>query len=408
MSQTIKVNFPELYKAQQEVIKSCLNSEDKYIILNGSRQVGKTLILSVAAVYWALKSPGQTIMIVSPTDSQVRKIQKQIIDLLHPILKLAVKSYKFQSGDAEIIFNKKSVILFRSAASEDSLRGNSVTHLLLDECAFIKEETWNKILAPTLTVRGKKVLFCSTPRGANFFKKLYMRGKSGEDKYRAFKITWQENPFANIEFIREQQAVLPKEIYEQEYEGEFIDSSGVFKYVKELSNLSKSNFNSQPCVIGIDIAFKKDFTVAVCLSTDGKMLDYIRFNNVDVSDMVEKLYQFIQKWQPVKTIMEENNQGLPVYQLLRSKGVYNFDAFNTNSKSKAEIINDLMAGFSKKEINLLNEDLIIGEFEAFTYSISKSGNVQFAAAYGHDDIVMATAFAWYAKKGQSVGRLVFM
>ena len=302
-NQKIKINFPQLYPAQQKVIKACLNKSDKYIVLNGSRQVGKTFILAITSVYWALQNKNQNLMVVSPTDSMVRKVYKDVINLLNNAISHIVKSKKTQAGDSQITFINGSTILFRSAASEDSLRGYSLTHLLLDEAAFVKEETWNTILAPTLTVRGKKVLFCSTPKGQNFFQKLYYKGLSNEDGYKSFQINWRDNPFADTEFIKGQKENLPDEIYNQEYEGKFIDSASVFKHVKELSILAKRNPPAE-CVIGIDIAFKRDYTVAVCYDINGNMLDYIRYNNIETQESVELLYQFIQKWKPMKTIFE--------------------------------------------------------------------------------------------------------
>ena len=162
------IQLPKPYEAQLEVIKTCFDNETYFIIVNGSRQVGKTLLSTLTALKWALDTQNQSVMIVSPTDAQSKKIYKQMIQMIEPILSI-VKTYKIQSGDCEIVFNNGSSILFRSALSENTLRGYSNTHLILDECAFIKEETWNTILAPTLTVRGKKCLFCSTPKGNNFF-----------------------------------------------------------------------------------------------------------------------------------------------------------------------------------------------------------------------------------------------
>ena len=170
----MNIVLPKPYKAQLDVFKACFDKETTYITLNGSRQVGKTVICTIAALKWALEQNDQCVMVVSPTDSQVKKLYKQIIQMTSPIISL-IKSYKIQSGDSEIIFRNGSTILFRSALSDNTLRGYSNTHLVLDETAFIKEETWNTILAPTLTVRGKKVLFASTPKGNNFFARLYDR-----------------------------------------------------------------------------------------------------------------------------------------------------------------------------------------------------------------------------------------
>lgn len=399
-----------MYTAQLEVVKTCLNKQDKYVILNGSRQVGKSFILSVLAIFYALEQKGQHIMVVSPTDSQVKKLYKQIIQMLSSAYSVVIKSNKIQSGDSEIIFKNNSVILFRSAASEDSLRGYSNTHLLLDECAFIKEDTWNTILAQTLTVRGKKAFFCSTPKGKNFFYKLYSRGISGTPSYKSFKITFHQNPYANQEFINQQMQILPSDIFAQEYLGEFVDATGVFKDIDVISILNKQPAPAygKQYSIGVDIAFKKDYTVAVCIDQDGNMVDYIRFNQTDTGVLLNNLKTFFNKWKARKIVIEENNQGIPVIDMLRREGITNINNFQTNPKSKNELINKFMAAINNKEVKLLNEEVIKEEFKAFTYNISPSGNVTFSASFGHDDIVMATAFAFQGLIENRVSKVVFM
>lgn len=385
------IQLPKPYQSQLEVLKACFDRETTYITLNGSRQVGKTVICTIASLKWALETPGQCVMVVSPTDSQVKKVYKQILLMLEPMM-FFIKSYKIQSGDSEIIFRNGSIILFRSALSDNTLRGYSNTHLILDECAFIKEETWNTILAPTLTVRGKKVLFCSTPKGNNFFARLYHKGLDMLKEYKSFKLTYHNNPYANLKFIREQEEILPDEVFRQEYLGEFIDSAGCFRNINEICILKPSQFTSnEQYYIGVDIAFKGDYTVAVCLNSKNEMMDYIRFNNTEIVSLTTKLKDFFNKWKPKKILIESNNQGLPVIQTLRSQGIQNINEFATTGVSKPLMINQLIAAVGKKEIKLLNEEIIKSEFNAFIATLSKTGNVKYAASYGHDDIVMAVA-----------------
>lgn len=387
----MEIILPKPYKAQLEVLKACFDKETTYITLNGSRQVGKTVLCTIASLKWALETPGQCVMVVSPTDSQVKKVYKQILLMLEPMM-FFIKSYKIQSGDSEIIFRNGSVILFRSALSDNTLRGYSNTHLILDECAFIKEETWNTILAPTLNVRGKKVLFCSTPKGNNFFARLYHKGLDMLKEYKSFKLTYHNNPFANLKFIKEQEEILPDEVFRQEYLGEFIDSAGCFRNINEICILKPSQFTSnEQYYIGVDIAFKGDYTVAICLNSKNEMVDYIRFNNTEIVSLTTKLKDFFNKWKAKKILIESNNQGLPVIQTLRSQGVQNINEFATTGVSKPLMINQLIAAVGKKEIKLINEEIIKSEFNAFVATLTKTGNVKYEASYGHDDIVMAVA-----------------
>jgi len=238
-------------------------------------------------------------------------------------------------------------------------------------------------------------LFCSTPKGNNFFARLYNKGLSGDDKdYKSFKLTYFNNPYANIKFINEQQLVLPDEIFRQEYLGEFIDSAGCFKNIKDVAILKPSQpISGEQYYIGVDIAFKKDYTVAICLNSKKEMVDMLRFNNTDIGYLTTELKKFFKKWNPKKINIESNNQGLPVIQQLQREGVMNINPFATTGTSKPDIINKLIACVGKKEIKLLNDEVLKGEFSAFTAELTPTGSVKFAAAFGHDDIVMATAIA---------------
>lgn len=388
------IQLPAPYKAQLPVLKACFDKDTTYITLNGSRQVGKTVICTIATLKWALETPGQCVMVVSPTDSQVKKVYKQILLMVEPMM-FFIKSCKIQSGDSEIIFRNGSIILFRSALSDNTLRGYSNTHLILDECAFIKEETWNTILAPTLTVRGKKVLFCSTPKCNNFFARLFHKGLEQIDKtYKSFKLTYHHNPYANVKFILDQQIILPDEVFRQEYLGEFIDSAGCFRNINEVCILKKAIYQTtEQYYIGVDIAFKGDYTVAICLNSKNEMVDYVRFNNTEIIHLTTTLKEFFNKWKPKKILIESNNQGLPVIQTLRSQGVQNLNEFATTGVSKPLMINQLIAAVGKKEIKLLNDEIIKSEFNAFVATITKTGSIKYAASYGHDDIVMSIAIA---------------
>lgn len=389
----MNIIFPKPYEAQLPVLRACFDKETTYITVNGSRQVGKTVICVMTALKWALSEPNQCVMIVSPTDGQVRKIYKQTLDMCTPLMPY-IKNFKSQSGDSEIVFHNGTSLLFRSALSDNTLRGYSNTHLILDECAFMKQDTWNTVLAPSLSVRGKKCLFCSTPKGNNFFARLYAKGLEEDKTYKSFKLTYHNNPFANLTFINEQQMILPDEIFRQEYLGEFIDAAGCFRNINDIAVLKRvPQVSGEQYFIGVDIAFKNDYTVAVCFNSKHEMVDYIRFNQTEIVTLTSNLKAFFNKWKAKKIYIESNNQGLPVIQTLQSQGINNITPFDTTKTSKPLIVNQLMAACGKGEVKFLNDEILISEFNAFTATITNTGSIKYAAAYGNDDIVMATAIA---------------
>jgi hypothetical protein len=343
-----------------------------------------------------LDKPNKLVYWVSPTSSQAQKVYKQMIKLVMkaPI----VKSHKGSQGDTEIVFKNDSVIKFRSAQQEDSLRGETVDYLIIDEAAFVKESVFQNILLPMLNVRGKKVLCVSSPAGKNWFYYHYQRGMGDEKLYRSFKFTSMDNPYSNQEIIDIARQNLPDVIFRQEYLGEFLDSTAIFENIEELGvmDLPGTPVANETYYMGIDIALKDDYSVISIMNKDGNVVDYERYNQISSPQLKENIIKCVDKWKPKKILIEENNQGLPIIDDLKIiHKVRNIEGFKTTSTSKPEIINNLINAFASKRIKVPNCPTYKKELEMFTMTISANGNPKYSAPSGfHDDIVMSLAITW--------------
>ena len=81
------------------------------------------------------------------------------------------------------------------------------------------------ILKPTILVKGKKVLFISTPNGKNFLFELHLRGIDIDQKnYISLRGTSYDTPFIDKSEVEEAKRALPEDIFKQEILGEFIDN----------------------------------------------------------------------------------------------------------------------------------------------------------------------------------------
>jgi len=384
------------YNKQIPIHKACNDTTTFFITVDAGRQSGKTALSEQQAIYWALNKPDMLVYWVSPTQSQVGKVYKQTLEMI--IQTPVIKSYKGGMGDTEIIFTNGSQIKFRSAAQEDSLRGETIDYLIVDEGAFVKEAVFNEILLPMLNVRGKKCLVISTPKGKNWFFNQYQRGLTGEQDYKSFKFTSMDNPYASkivIDIAREN---LPSTLFAQEYLGEFIDSSAIFENIQELACLDRLNrpLPNQSYWMGIDIALKDDYTVITLIDKDNNVVCYERFNQVTAPQLKQRVIDAVKLWNPKKIMIEENNQGLPIIDDLRHiHKISNIVGFKTTSTSKQEIINNLINAFSSKKLRVPKDDIYKSELETFTMTISPTGQPRFAAANGfHDDIPMSLAITW--------------
>lgn len=383
---------------QLAVHEACNNPDLFFISVNAGRQSGKTALSQQQALKWALDDPNIIVYWVSPTAAQADKVYKQILKMIdgQPFM----TSSKGSQGDTEILFYNGSKIQFRSAAQEDSLRGETIEYLVIDEAAFQKESVFFEILLPMLNVRGRKVLIVSTPKGKNWFFNMVQKGNT-DPKYKSFLFTSYDNPYASIDVINLAKESMPSVLFAQEYLGEFVDNSAIFENLKELCILDVKDKpeSNQHYYMGVDIALKDDYTVITVIDKDDNVIWYDRFNQCTAPQLKQRILEARNKWSPKKIMIEENNQGLPIIDDLRIEHkVNNIVGFKTTATSKPEIINNLINAFASKKIRVPNDPIYISELETFTMTISPTGKPKFAAAHGfHDDIPMSLAITWECK-----------
>lgn len=387
MEKTIQLFSP--HKRQRLVINSIEDGDIFFITCVIGRQWGKSLLGMNIAVKWALENPKSIIFWVSPVDTQAHKIYKQILEAIYPTGQ--IKSKKGGKGDTEIIFKNKSKILFRSAASEDSLRGESVDYMILDEGAFIKKDTIDTILLPMLNVRGRKCLVLTTPKGKNWVYDWFLRGQDPSDKKAiSYRFPTTDSPFANGDLIEYFRKSMSTKRFEQEFLADFVDNAGVFNNINDVMVLDRLTqpIPGENYYAGIDIGLINDASVLCILDKNGNLVNYYRFDKVESPDLIQEIINLNNIWKFKMIYIENNNQGLTIYQDLRRK-IKNIKDINTNTKTKPEMINKLIHAFNMKEIEVLIDDLLRIELEAYIFK-QKDGKITFGADNGfHDDIIMA-------------------
>jgi len=383
----ITIQLFKPHKKQSEIINYLLDPDIFTITIVAGRQGGKTALMMNIAIYWAMEDKGCTIYWVSPTDGQAHKVYKSILGALdHQV----VKSNKGSGGDTEIIFVNGSRILFRSAASEDNLRGETVNYMILDESAFIKESTINTILLPMLSTSGKKVVVATTPKGKNWVYDWYVKGFT-DKKSKSFRFTSLDSPYHQPHIIDIFKETMSEKQFQQEVMAEFVDKASVFANLDEIICLSPTQPQSK-CYAGIDIGLVGDASVLSIIDSNGNMIGYERWERVEAPDLINKIIEVNNKWKFDKIMIENNNQGLGIYQDLKRK-INNIVDINTNTKTKPQMIERMIHLFNMKQIKVLNDPLIKLELEGFIF-INSNGNVKYEASNGlHDDIVMSMAIA---------------
>ena len=125
-----------------------------------------------------------------------------------------------------LTFPTKGTVQVRSADDPQSLRGEGLDLVVLDECAYTKEAAWTEALRPALSDRKGAALFISTPHGINWFRDLWLRGNSGDfDDWKSWTFKTRDNPYIDPDEIEAARATLLSRIFRQEYEADFLEDN---------------------------------------------------------------------------------------------------------------------------------------------------------------------------------------
>lgn len=389
-----------LFKKQEEIVKTIIESKHRFVTLCASRQFSKTTILEQVLLYHAINEKSVSLYI-TPTYALSRiimnKLYKELVD--SKIIKT------FNKSEFTMELSNDSIIYFRSSTNPDSIRGLSVNYCYIDEAAFQSDELF-QITRPALAVLGKQTLCASTPRGKRgFFYTNYQQGLIGNQNYLSLFGIYTDNPFYNRDEVEDAKKTLPENIFKQEYLAEFLDDGGsVFRNVLNCSIIQsfKGFQNEGPYSIGVDLGRQQDFTVVTVLNKNNEVVEIYRRNQQDWTTIIQHINNVIRRYPGASILCETNGIGDVVFELL-TKSNPNIRPFLTTNESKNEIIEELILAFETNKISIPTERLfpiLHNELNTYTFQYSpKTRRILYSAMSGfHDDTIMSLAIALKVKQ----------
>jgi len=332
-----KVLLPTLHSGQLGVA----SSSARFKVLVAGRRWGKTRLGVWLCIAKAMQ--GKKTWWVAPTYSMANEGWKEIRTL--------GKDYgvTIKEGDKTLYTPTGGYVTVRTADNPDRLRGAGLDFIVLDECAYIKEATWKEVLRPTLTERQGGALFISTPKGYNWFQRLYDEAENQED-WERWQLSTYTNPFVPHEELEIAKQEVGSFLFSQEYLAEFVEAKGglihpeYFRYYKESSIVDYNEegneeeygtlvFNDKTIrqddlqiITTVDLATSTkesaDYTV-VCtigLSKDNEIfvLDITR-RRIEAPKIIELLENIYEKYRPSIIGVERAGYQLAFIQILRTQ-----------------------------------------------------------------------------------------
>ena len=348
----------------------------------------------------ALKKKNGTFWWVAPTYGLSNKGWKVLLrdvsrDAFDKIIYSYPKTVRLVSG---------STIEFLSAHDPDSIIGEGLDGLVLDECARVSEPAWTNSLRPTLTDKLGWALRISTPIGLNWWYKEHVKGKGvfvpTKKKLIRYRESWSfptsANPYIDKQEILNAKDDLPADVFRQEYLAEFLsDASSVFRNInKVIAGDFKGAERGVMYYLGVDLAKKRDFTVLTVLDEHNHLCYFDRFNKIDYTFQKKMIVDLAKRYNDAIVNIDSTGVGEPIFDDLsyeiRLKG-YNF-----TNQSKQDLIQNLILAFEKQIITLPDVPVLLEELRMFGYQLTASGKVKYSAPDGfHDDCVISLALAFW-------------
>lgn len=377
-------------------------SSARFVALNCGRRWGKTWFGATKVIVAALRKPGGTFWLVSPSYSQV-EIMWRMVEKLLP------KKYIKQTylGKMCIELKNGATIWAKSSEKYDNLRGEGLDGVVMDEAAMMHPDAWFKVIRPALMDKMGWALFCTTPRGKNWYHKLYKKGVKGDAKYRAnwesFTFSSYDNPYLERSELEEITEDLSELEYEQEILAIFLSDGGtVFKNLDSCtrSHILGEYVPGRVYTMGVDLGRHQDFTVITVGDTFTKEVVYFeRFNKTAWAYVRSRIKSAFLAYGKPPVFLDTTGIGDAIQEDLEKDGV-TIVSYKFTLESKKELVKRLSIAFHNCDIFIPNNPVLREELESFTYTQTDAGNIKYAAPKGYfDDCVCSLMLCNYGMNG---------
>lgn len=386
---TIDARLPAFHSRQREIAVS----DARFKVAACGRRFGKTRLGAALCIMTAAQR-GRAWWI-APT-YKVSEVGWRLIRRLAE----QIPGADIKRGDRMILLPNGGEVQVRSADDPNSLRGEGLDFVVFDECAFVQEEAWTEAIRPALSDRKGRAMFISTPKGHNWFWRLWQRCIDvHDDEWHGWQLPTSDNPYIDAAEIEAARRGLPERIFNQEYLAQFLDDAGgVFRHVMDAATAEPQdgNHHGHEYTFGIDWGRSSDFTaIAVLDVTSSSLVALDRFNQIDYSTQIGRLTALYERFRPRVIVAEANSMGQPLIEQLTAAGMP-VVPFTTTNASKQIAVDALALAFERGTLRILPDPVLIAELQAYEAERLPSGLTRYSAPDGmHDDTVMALMLAWH-------------
>lgn len=280
-----------LYPFQEKVLSLQQNGE--YLIINKSRQLGISTLVSAYALWLMIFNRDKNILVIA-TKQETAKNMVTKMRFAYGQLPAWLRVKPLEDNRLSLRLPNGSQVKAVAAAA-DAGRSEAVSLLILDEAAFIDNIDVIFTAAQQTLATGGQCFAVSTPNGTgNWFHKTYVRAQVGENKFVPVALPWTVHPERGQPWRDEQDKTLGIREAAQECDCNF-STSGATVLEPDTINWYEANTIQEPIHRrGIDNNlwiwempdYSKPYAVIADVARgDGK--DYSAFHIIDIESATQ-------------------------------------------------------------------------------------------------------------------------
>lgn len=284
-----------VYRLSNPQIK-IFNSPKRFVVVNAGRRFGKSWLAGAKIFDKCQNNKNKNVIYIAPTLNMARNIMWDNWIKEHiPEQYIAKKNEQLMTME----FYTGSKFYCLSAEHPDRLRGLAADLLIVDECAII-DDSFYEVVRPLLSDRfhDGEALYISTPKGYNWFHKLYVKAKENPKTWDCFQYTTIDGGNVTQEEIDEARNELSPKMFAQEYLASFESlSARIYEnYDRTLNLCDREEYwgNEGDIHVGMDFNVNP-MTAVISVFERGNLYIFDEIvepnsNTQEISTMIKKRY----------------------------------------------------------------------------------------------------------------------
>lgn len=410
-----------------------LDDPSKMIVACAARRVGKSLVMSAKALWFAYTKPNTSTLIVASTQRQSMLMFDKLLKFITGNT-LLEESVARQTRTILEFKNGSRIVALPCGRTGKTLRGETADLVIIDEAAFVPEDVILSVMMPMLATTDGSIVLLSTP-----WDKVHpFYAAFNDPQWSKYQFKTEYNPLVKKQFLEMQRRMLGEKRYRREYEAEFVDDEKTY-FPMELLRKCVHVCDSEKCSFcdarngnlthftsalygGYDPGGNHDMAALAVLykvpgsgstSSDDEWKPAFRliytktylaekseggvvysYFNAQIADLHKKF--------PLKKLyMDATSIGTPIMTACKNLGLP-VEGVTLHEKYKAELFANLRLLLEQRKIELPDSLELLTSLNCVTAERTATGGYSFSHPPGtHDDLAYALALAaWRAGKGQ--------